>query len=509
MTVTLLDVTLPIITLVILSVLTIPVVGFIRKRQHGNKILMVAWYLFVYVLAILTVINLAWQYYNASSAESMIITLSPTPTTYTLTSTTPPIFSSAFLVDPISIYMAVLFVVISAIVFLYAMSAINFREKPAERYFAVMLIVTACLIGAILAGDLLTLFIFWEGSAGAVSFLILYEKTPESIRATMKYLVMIIIASSLIVYGLSIIFGICGSLNYWTVAQYIGTVPDKSLFIFAFVLVTAGYATEAAVVPFHSWLLDAYAAAPASSAAFIASLIDQGSYYIILRVFVYILKPASSGINWQLTVAILSTITMIVANLAALAERNVKRLFAYICIADVGYNLIAITSVDKEGIQGNLFFFLAGGITIALAFMCVGIFNSMGIKTLNDFRGIGRKMPYTSLALVIGTLSFAGFPPMAGFIAKYLVFTAAIHASFVWLAVIGVCTSVIQACYLIILYTDMFAKEPTIKEHIKEPRKLLVPIYVLLAAIFIFGIFPQIVLNFIVPVVNQFFAISW
>lgn len=499
MTVTLLDVTLPIISLVILSILTIPVMGFIRKRQRGKSVWMLAWFIAVYVIAFLTVVNLALQYYSVPSAPSLIVTLTNGTVTLPASSS---IFSSAFLVDPISIYMTVLFIVISAIVFLYAMFAINFNEKPAERYFAVMLIVTACLIGAILAGDLLTLFIFWEGSAGSVAFLILYEKNPESIRATMKYLIMIIIASSLIVYGLSIIFGICGSLNYWTVAQYVGTVQDKSLFVFAFVLVTAGYATEAAVVPFHFWLPDAYSAAPASSASFIASLIDQGSYYILLRVFVYILKPATSGINWQVMMAILAAITMIVANLAALAERNVKRLFAYICIADVGYNLIAITSVEPIGIEGNLYFFLAGGITIALAFMAVGIFNSMGIKTLDDFRGIGRKMPYTSLALVIGTLSFAGFPPMAGFIAKYLVFTAAIDANFTWLAIIGICMSAVQACYLIILYTDMFAKEPTIKEHIKEPRKLLVPIYILLGAIFIFGIFPQIILSFIDPVVK-------
>jgi NADH-quinone oxidoreductase subunit N len=409
--------------------------------------------------------------------------------------------------------MLLLFVSLSAMVFLYSLFAVNINDKSAGRYFAIMLLVTGSLIGSIMAGDLLTLFIFWEASAGTIVFLILYDKTGESLRASIKYLIFIILASAFIVYGLSIIFGLCGTLNYWGVKQALisSQASNKDLLMLAFVFITAGYATEAAVVPFHLWLPDAYAAAPASSSAFIASLVDQGSYYILLRVYVFILIPPTlvagtliaGVIDWRTMMAVLATLTMVIANVVALAERNVKRLFALICIADVGYNLVAITSDTTIGIQGNLYFFLAGGITIALAFMCVGIFDSMGIKNLDDFRGIGRKMPFTSLALVLGTLSFAGFPPMAGFIAKYLVFTAAIDANLTWLAVVGVLTSVVQAGYLIVLYTEMFAKEPH-PAIIKEPVKLLIPIYILLAAIIIFGVFPQIVLNLINPVVAEF-----
>ena len=118
--------------------------------------------------------------------------------------------------------------------------------------------------------------------------------------------------------------------------------------------------------------------------SFIASLVDQGSYYILVRLFVYILTPPAV-IDWRNLVGALSVLTIFIANIQALIERDVKRLFAMLCIADVGYNLMAITSVTPIGTQANLYFFLTGGITMALAFMCVGIFDAAGIKTINDF----------------------------------------------------------------------------------------------------------------------------
>lgn len=270
----------------------------------------------------------------------------------------------------------------------------------------------------------------------------------------------------------------------------------------AFLFIAAGYAIESAVVPFHMWLPDAYTAAPASSSAFLSALIDQGSYYVLLRVLIYILTPTAI-LDWRFTLAVLSALTMTVGNLLALAEENVKRLIANVCVADVGYNLVAITSVTPLGAMGNLYFFLIGGITTALSFMAVGILNRMGFETLEDFSGIGRKMPFTSLALLFGAFSFAGVPPLAGFIAKYLVFTAAIEANISWLAVIGVLTSIIQAAYLLRLINYMYGRTPREKSEIKEPKNLLIPIFILVAAIIVLGIYPAIVLNIIEPVIRQ------
>jgi proton-translocating NADH-quinone oxidoreductase chain N len=492
--VSILDVSLPIISFVSFSILTIPVIRIIRKRKDNRTALSLGWFAVIFIVASVTVANLSNKYYEQSSTQPFL--------NITLTSNPLAIFSSSFLIDAISIYMAVIFTIVGAVVFLYSIFYVDSAEKLSERYYSVMLIIIGCIIGAAFAGDLLTLFIFWEASAAGSSFLMLYQRTTRSLHATLRYLVMIIIASAFIVYGLSIVYGITGTLNFWAVKQTLIALQDKHLLVIAFIFIASGYAIEAAIVPFHMWLPDAYAAAPASSSAFLSALIDQGSYYVLLRVLIYILTP-STVLDWTVMLAVFAALTMIVGNLLALSQRNVKRLLAYVCIADVGYNLVAITSVTPLGIMGNLYFFLVGGITTALAFMAVGILNRMGYETLDDFSGIGRKAPLTSLALLLGAFSFAGVPPLAGFIAKYLVFTAAIEANLSWLAVVGVLTSIIQTAYLLRLINYMFAKTPQEEKTIKEPKKLLIPIFILVVAIIILGIYPTLVLNIIERVTQQ------
>jgi proton-translocating NADH-quinone oxidoreductase chain N len=489
-----LDVSSPIIIFVVFSLLTIPVVKAIRKRG-SRRTLSFGWFVVIFAAATAAVVNLAIKYYDQSSSTPFL-NISLTGDVYAT-------FSSTFLIDAVSVYMAIIFTAVGAVAFLYGMFHIDIREKLSERYYAIMLIMIGCIIGAAFSGDLLTLFIFWEASAAGSSFLMLYHKTRMSLQATLRYLVMIIIASAFIVYGLSVVYGITGTLNFWAVKQALIALEDKNLLIVAFVFIAAGYAIEAAVVPFHMWLPDAYTAAPASSSAFLSALVDQGSYYILLRVLIYILTPLTV-LDWTATLAVFAALTMVVGNFLALIQKDVKRMMANVCIADVGYNLVAITSVTSLGITGNLYFFFVGGITTALAFMSVGILNRMGFSTLEDFSGIGRKAPYTSLALLVSAFSFSGVPPLAGFIAKYLVFTAAIEANLSWLAVVGVLTSVIQTAYLLRLINHMYARAPKEEDKIKEPKELLVPIFILVGALIIIGIYPTIVLNLIQPVIQQF-----
>jgi len=484
------DVVLPIITLVISALLTIPVFRIIRKSNHKTA-LTLGWFIAVYIIADAAVANLALKYYSSPSILNL-----------TLNNSALSIFSSAFMVDAISVYMAIIIVAVSSIVLIYTVFSVGSNDRPSERYFAIMLMVTAALLGAVLSGDLLTLFIFWEAAAAGAGFLMLYKKNALTLNATLKYLVMIIIASAFIVFGLSLVYGLTGSLNFVAVRQALISLADKRLLIIAFIFIAAGYAIESAIVPFHFWLPDAYTAAPAASSAFLSALVDQGSYYILIRVLVFILTPPGV-LNWTFMLAIMAALTMIVGNLFALIQDDVKRLIANICVADVGYNLVAITSVTSLGLVGNLYFFLIGGITTALAFMAVGIINSHGFKTLEDFSGLGKKMPLVSLALVMAGLSFAGVPPFGGFLAKYLVFTAAIEANLSWLAVIGVLTSVLQTAYLFRLINYMYARKPKDETVIKESKGLLIPIFILVAAIIILGLYPEIVFKLIQPVVNE------
>ena len=386
------DVILPIASLITFAILTLPVFKAIRKTQHRTALILI-WFSIAFLVSGAAVANLALQYYSLASSPSPLPFLN-----ITLTGTPLAEFSSAFMIDGISIYMAIMFVAVSAVVLIYSVFYVDSSRRPSERYFAIMLILAAALMGAVFSGDLLTLFIFWEAAAAGSSFLMIYKKDPVSLNSTLKYLVMIIIASAFIVFGLSIVYGLTGSLNFWAVREALMVLADKSLLLIAFILIATGYAIEAAIVPFHFWLPDAYTAAPSSSAAFLSALIDQGSYYVLIRVLLFILTPPAV-LNWTFMLAVMAALTMIVGNMFALIQDNVKRLIANICVADVGYNLVGITSVTALGLTGNLYFFLMGGITTALSFMAIGVISRHGFRTFNDFAGLGRKMPFWPMQL--------------------------------------------------------------------------------------------------------------
>ena len=166
---------------------------------------------------------------------------------------------------------------------------------------------------------------------------------------------MIVIASAFIVFGLSLVYGITGTLNFWAVKEALMALGDKTLLVLAFIFIAAGYAIEAAIVPFHFWLPDAYNAAPSSSSAFLSALVDQGSYYVLIRVLIFILTP-TGVLDWRLMLAVMAAFTMIVGNMFALIQNNIKMLIGNICVADVGYNLVAMTSV----VPGTLLLRLLG-----------------------------------------------------------------------------------------------------------------------------------------------------
>ena len=286
------DISLPIISLVISALLTIPVFKIVQKSSHKTA-LTLCWFIAVFLIAGATVANLTLTYYS---------TADPTPLNLGLNGDVSSAISSSFLVDAVSIFMAIIIVAISAVVLIYTVFFVNSNERPSDRYFAIMLILTAALLGAVLAGDLLTFFIFWEAATAAAAFLMLYRKSAFSLNATLKYLVMVIIASAFVLFGLSIVYGITGSLNYIALRDAISVIAtsDKNLLIIAFVFIAAGYAIEAAIVPFHFWLPDAYQAAPAPSSAFLSALVDQGSYYILIRILLYIVIPTGPNCSFRL-----------------------------------------------------------------------------------------------------------------------------------------------------------------------------------------------------------------
>ncbi len=478
------DILLPTIVFTFCSLLTVPLLRLVRTTKINPQYFMVAWIGFSFSTAAVSIFRIASEYFSQSQST---IQISSADTILAPLSTT-------FLVDTVSVYMVIAYIVVGSIACLYGVLHVNPEKKLSERYYALLLMVTGTVIAGTFSGDLLTLFIFWESTAAGACLLVAYKKSRDSLEAALKYLVMLIVASGFIIYGLSLIYGLTGSLNFWVVKDALLTTGNQNMLLIAFAFVVAGYAIETAIVPFHMWLPDAYTAATDSASAFLSAIVDQGSYYVLLRVLLFILTP-TAVIDWRFTLAVFSAITMITGNLFALAQQNVKRMISYICIADIGYNLIAITSITTIGLTGNLFFFFVAAIETALAFMAVGVFRKVGLHNLEDLAGIGRRMPLTTVAFVVSALSFSGVPSLAGFIAKYMVFTSVLQSSVAWLAVVGVLNSVLQTAYLLRVIHYLFAKPPRADLAIKEPRKLLLPVFCLVVLLFILGLFPDLALH--------------
>ena len=486
-----LDVLLPTIVFTVCSLLTVPLLRLVRKTRINSQYFMITWVIATFSVAAVGVFRIATEYFGQSqpflqisSAGTVLASL-----------------STQFLVDTVSVYMVIAYMVVGTIACLYGVLHVNSKENLSERYYALLLMVTGTVIAATFSGDLLTLFIFWEATAAGACFLVAYKRSRESLESALKYLIMVIIASGFTLYGLSLIYGLTGSLNFWTVKEVLLTTSNPQLLLVAFAFLIAGYAIETAIVPFHMWMPDAYTAAPDSASAFLSAIVDQGSYYVLLRVLLFILTP-TAVVDWRFTVAVFSAMTMIVGNLFALAQQNVKRMVSYVCIADIGYNLIAITSITSIGLMGNLFFFFVAAMETALAFMVIGVFRRMGFETLEDLSGMARRMPLTSLAFVCAALSFSGVPLFAGFIAKYMVFTSVLQSSVAWLAVVGVLNSVLQTAYFLRVIHYFFGKPPKSEGKIKEPLKLLIPIYCLVAILIILGLYPDLILNLLSSVVT-------
>lgn len=487
------DILLPTIVFTVCSLLTVPFLRIVRNKTKINtQHFMSAWIILTFFMAALGVFRIATEFFGQtqsflqiSSADTILSSL-----------------STVFLVDTVSVYMVIAYIVVGSIVCLYCVLHVSSKEDLSERYYALLLMVTGTVMAATFSGDLLTLFIFWEATAAGACFLVAFKKSRESLESALKYLVMVIIASGFILFGLSLIYGLTGSLNFWTVKEVLLTTEKPQLLLVAFAFIVAGYGIETAIVPFHMWMPDAYTAAPDSASAFLSAIVDQGSYYVLLRVLLFILTP-TAVVDWRFTVAVFSAITMIVGNLFALAQQSVKRMVSYVCIADIGYNLIAITSITSIGLMGNLFFFFVAAMETALAFMTIGVFRKMGFKTLDDLSGMGRKMPLTSLAFICAALSFSGVPLFAGFIAKYMVFTSVLQSSVAWLAIVGVLNSVLQTAYFLRVIHYFYGKPSKNDVKVKEPKKLLVPIFCLVIIIIILGLFPGLALDFISSVATS------
>ena len=303
------------------------------------------------------------------------------------------------------------------------------------------------LMGA--AINLVTLYLALETAGIALYLLAGYlRETPRSAEAGLKYFLFGVFSSTVMLYGMSLLYGLTGEIGYGGIARSLGTLPTPAVMA-ALLLVLVGFGFKVSAVPFHFWTPDVYEGAPTPITAFISVASKAAGFAVLIRAMV-------QG-NWVALIAALAFVTMTVGNLLAIPQRNLKRLLAYSSIAQAGYILIGVAAASPLGIAASIFYLGIYTLTNIAAFaVAVIMTNVTGSEEIRDLAGLSRRSPGLALAMLAALLSLGGIPPLVGFFAKLFVFAAAIESGLLWLAVAGVLNAMVAFYYYIMVARAMY-----------------------------------------------------
>lgn len=369
-------------------------------------------------------------------------------------------YNGLFTVDTFSTFVKLLVLVAAT---LGVILSLDYNEHANLRRFEFPVLMLYSTVGMLLmasASNLMSLYLGVELQSLAIYVLAAFARDElRSSEAGLKYFVLGSLASGLLLYGVSLVYGFAGTMEFGKLAQALATPAQASPgLIVGLVFVLAGLAFKISAVPFHMWTPDVYEGAPTPVTAFLATAPKVAGIALLMRVmatpFGHLL------VEWQQVIILVSILSMLLGALAAIGQRNIKRLMAYSSIGHMGYALIGLAAGSEAGLRGVLIYMLTYVFMAAGTFACILAMRRRGrmLEQIADLAGLARTDPGLALAFAIFMFSMAGIPPFTGFFAKYFIFTAAVQSGLWTLAVIGVLTSVIGAFYYIriikVIYFD-------------------------------------------------------
>jgi NADH-quinone oxidoreductase subunit N len=364
--------------------------------------------------------------------------------------------------------------------------------SPGEYYF---LILCSTLGMMIMAGgiDLITSFIGLETMA--VSFYILVgfiKPNQRSNEAAVKYFLLGAFSLGILLYGMSLLYGLSGTTNLRAMATVFAGQPRDPLLVLAVILVVAGMGFKIAAVPFHMWAPDVYEGAPTPVTAFLSVGSKAAAFAMLLRIFRE--GVPSMNADWRLLFEGLAIVTMTVGNLAALTQSNLKRMLAYSSIAHAGYLLMGVVAGTTRGVSAMLIYLFIYSFMQLGAFAVIVMMRRADVvgDELKDFSGLHFRHPFAAFAMLVFMLSLGGIPPTAGFMGKLWLFGAAIDAGYFWLAIIGVLNTAVSLYYYIRVVVFMYLrKETTGSEPVARPA-LAFTLALAVAGTIVFGVYPRL-----------------
>jgi NADH-quinone oxidoreductase subunit N len=371
-------------------------------------------------------------------------------------------------------------------------------------YLAIILLATIGLMLLVGSGELLMIFIGLELTGLSLYVMTAFDKTDiRSAEAGLKYFLFGSTASAFTLFGLSLIYGMAGTTGLATIAEKLSAQPISPLLFAGIIMTLVGFAFKIAAAPFHLWAPDAYQGAPVSSAAFIASGSKVASFVVIGKIVLVGFGPDQGSAAWHAVIAgwapvlaVLAALSIVVGNLVALAQSNVRRLLAYSAVAHAGYTLLGLVAGGRDGFGATLFYTTVYAFTLIGAFGVVALVRRQtGGDDLTNFAGLRGRSPLLAGCMSVFMLSLAGLPPLAGFFGKFYLFSAALRAGenhgLLWLVVLALFGSLISLYYYLTVLKVIFVDQAAYDASFVDVDPLQrITVFVLAVLVLFFGVVP-------------------
>jgi NADH-quinone oxidoreductase subunit N len=399
--------------------------------------------------------------------------------------------SSMFISDSYSTYFKVIFIINLVLTILISLRYIQRQKAEYGEYYSLLLFATSGMMLMASAKDLIILYLGLELMALSTYILAGIKRHDiKSNEAAIKYFLLGGFSSALLLYGISLLYGLTTTTDIYKIASLLQNSNTSSLpLLLSMILITVAFSFKIAAAPFHMWAPDVYEGAPTSVTAFMSVGPKAAGFAVIGRVFFEAFKSIQTDWTWMLIgIAIL---TMAVGNILAIVQTNIKRMLAYSSIAHAGYMLLGIIAGTQEGLDAIKMYLLI------YAFMNMGAFAIVILlergEEIKDYEGLAKSSPLIAALMLVFMFSLTGIPPTAGFIGKFNIFMAAVKAGYTWLVVIAVIFSAVSAYYYLRIVMNMYMRELKEKAVIHPSLSVNLAIIITVLMVFIIGIMPAVV----------------
>jgi NADH-quinone oxidoreductase subunit N len=402
-------------------------------------------------------------------------------------------FTGAFVDDAMSDILKLMIYLGTSLIFVYTRQYIQLRDMYRGEFYALVLFSVVGMMIMVSGQNMLTLYIGLELLSLSLYALVALDRdNARATEAAMKYFVLGALASGMLLYGMSMIYGMTGSLNLADINNALmSTQKTHSVLILGLVFIVAGLAFKLGAVPFQMWVPDVYEGSPTAMTMLISSVPKLAAFAFVIRLLAQGLQ--TMAVDWQQMLLVMAVLSIIIGNVTAIAQTNLKRMLAYSTISHIGFVLFGLMSASINGFASALFY-IASYVLMSLAgFGIILLLSRKGFEAdkLDDLKGLNQRSPWTAFLMLIVMFSMAGVPPTLGFYAKFTVLQAALQAGFLWLVVFAVLMAVIGAFYYLRVIKLMYFDEPADHHPIQVPADMRAVLSVNAFALLVFGLMPQ------------------